>query len=100
MRRASVLFLIRAFAAPVENLDAAIFPIAHGIPMASFVGTQVLIGPEAGIAPELGNLVEAGIDSSGNALPFGIARTNQQDIAARFDVANERAHALYGIRGD
>src|ERR1700686_1423082 len=34
MRRASVLFFVSAFAAPVEDRGAALLPVAHGIPMA------------------------------------------------------------------
>src|ERR1700730_14535742 len=43
MRRASVLFFVSAFAAPVEDRGATLFPVAHGIPVAGFVGAQVLI---------------------------------------------------------
>src|SRR5450759_3960075 len=100
MRRASVLFLISAFAAPVEDRGAAPFPVAHGVPVAGFVGTQALMRTEAGVAPELGDLVEAGIDSSGNALPFRIARSKQQDIAARLNIANQGADTLHGIGGN
>jgi len=100
MRRASIFFLISAFAAPVEDGGATLFPVAHGIPVAGFVGAQALIGTEAGVAPEFGDLVEAGIDSGGNALPFRIARSNQQDIAARLYVANQGADTLHGIGGD
>src|ERR1700730_2967116 len=50
MRRASVLFLVSAFAAPIEDAGAALLPVAHGVPVAGLVGAQVLIGPKAGIA--------------------------------------------------
>src|ERR1035437_1874738 len=90
MRRATVLFLISAFAAPIENGGAALFPIAHGIPVAGFVGAQALMSAETRVAPELRDLVEAGIDSSGDALPFRIARPQQQDVAGRFYVTNHR----------
>src|ERR1700686_943550 len=100
MRGASIFFFVSAFATPIEDGSAALFPVAHGVPVAGFVGAQVLIGTKAGVAPELGDLVEAGINSSGDALPFRIARSNQQDIAARLDVANQGAHALHGIGGD
>src|SRR5258708_5066380 len=100
MRRASIFFLVSAFAAPIEDRGAALFPVAHGVPVAGFVGAQALIGTEAGVAPELGNLVKAGINPSGDALPFRIARSNQQDIAAGLDVANEGADAVRGIRGN
>src|ERR1035438_925038 len=55
MRRAAVLFLVSAFAAPVEDGGAALFPVAHGVPVAGFVGAQALIGTEAGVAPKLGD---------------------------------------------
>src|SRR6202790_4816066 len=100
MRGASVLFFVSAFAAPVKDGGAALFPVAHGIPVTGLVGAQVLIGTKAGVAPELGDLVESGIDSSSDALPFRIARSNQQDIAAGLDVANESADALHGIGGN
>src|ERR1700686_1830319 len=97
MRRASIFFFVSAFAAPVEDCGATLFPVAHGVPVAGFVGAQVLIGPEAGVAPEFGDLVEAGINSSGDALPFWIARSKQQDIPARLAVGNQGADALHGI---
>src|SRR4029077_5179519 len=100
MRRASVLFLVGAFAAPVEDCGATPFPVAHGVPVAGFIGAQALMRTEAGVAPELGDLVEAGIDSGGDALPFRIARSNQQDIASGLHVANQGADALHGIGGD
>src|SRR5260370_26306795 len=46
MRRAAVLFLVSAFAAPVEDGGAALFPVAHGVPVACFVGTQALMRTE------------------------------------------------------
>src|ERR1019366_8023731 len=73
MRLASILFFVGAFAAPIEDGGAALFPIAHGVPVARFVGTQALMSAEAGVAPELGDLVEAGINSRGDALPFRVA---------------------------
>src|SRR5208282_6423524 len=76
MRRAAVFFLVSPFAAPVEDRGAALFPVAHRVPVAGFVGAQALIRTEAGVAPELGDLVEAGIDSGGDALPLRIARSN------------------------
>src|ERR1022692_4648102 len=100
MRRAPVFFFVSAFAAPVEDGGAALFPVAHGVPVAGFVGAQALMGTEAGVAPELGDLVEAGIDSGGDALPLRIARSNQQDIAPRLNVANQSADALDRIGGN
>ena len=67
--------------------------------MASLVRTQILVRAETGVPPEFGNLVETGIDSRGDALPFGIARAQQQDIAARFDITNQRPDSLYRIGG-
>src|ERR1700688_2811807 len=97
MRCATIFFFVRAFATPIENRGAALFPVAHGIPMASFVRAQVLIRAETGIAPEFGDLVEARINSSGYALPFRIACANQQNVAAGLDVAHQRANTLHGI---
>src|ERR1039458_9980522 len=100
MRRASILLFVSAFAAPIEDGGAALFPVAHSVPVAGFIGTQTLMRTEAGVAPELRNLVEARIDSGGDALPFRIARAKQQDVAARFDIADQRADALHGVGGN
>src|ERR1019366_6378512 len=40
IRRAAILFFVSAFAAPVENRGAALLPVAHGVPVAGFVGAQ------------------------------------------------------------
>src|SRR5260370_33724728 len=61
MRRTAVFLFVRAFAAPVEDRRAAFLPVAHSVPVAGFVGTQALIGPETTVAPDLRHLVEARI---------------------------------------
>src|ERR1035437_5503655 len=100
MRLASILFFVGAFAAPVEDGGAALFPIAHGVPVASFVGTQALMSAEAGVVPELGDLVEAGINSRGDALPFRVAGAQQQNVPPRLDVAHQSADSLHRIGGN
>src|SRR5208283_1406473 len=85
------------FAAPSENGSAALLPVAHGVPVAGFIGTQALMSAETRVAPELRDLIEAGIDSGGDALPFRIARPKQQNVSARFDVANYRTDTLHGV---
>src|SRR5579863_1305225 len=73
------------------------FPVAHRIPVNQFVGAQVLAVAETGVAPKLGALVEAGENAGSNALPRGIACTQQEDSASRFQVPDQRPYTVNGI---
>src|SRR5580698_3986026 len=97
MGSASIFFFVSPFATPIKDCDTALFPVTHGVPVACLIGPQSLIGAEAGVTPKFSDLVEAGINSGGDALPFRIARTKEQDVAARFDIANQGSDPLYRI---
>jgi len=58
------------------------------------------MGTETGVAPEFGDLVEAGIDSGSDALAQRVAGSKQEDVAARFQVANQGADALDRVGGN
>ena len=80
MQDAAVLFLVLPFPTPVVNPDATIFPVTHGVPVHEFIGAQNLAGAKAGVSPEFGELVEAGINAGGDASALRIACPQQQDM--------------------
>src|SRR5208282_2473650 len=97
MRNTTVLLFVRPLASPIIDGHSAPLPVTEGIPMARFIGPQVLMRAETCIAPELGNPVEPRINSRRNALPFRITSPNQQHVAAGSNMFHQRAHPLYGI---
>src|SRR5438132_11119658 len=97
---AAVLFFVCPFSSPIIHCNTATLPITHYVPLDELIGTQDLTRPEAGIAPEFCNLVEARENAGGDTLPFRITRPHQQKPAGGFKVLDQCPDTLDVVRGN
>src|SRR5215470_4506439 len=77
VRFATILLFVSAFPAPIVDFHTTLLPIAHHVPLNGFIRPENLARPEARIAPEFRDLVEARKNSRRDALALGIASAQQ-----------------------
>src|SRR5262245_50646012 len=69
--------LVTATTTTVEEGHVRAAPVAHGVPVQRFVGSQVPARRAAGAPPVMGDVVHGRVDPGGNAATGGITGTKQ-----------------------